>query len=694
MFPRPLITRRRLSRLLAAFAVFGAARARTPNDAAEPFESVLDGDVRVRMRDGVGLATDVYRPARKGHAVAGRFPVILERTPYGRNATSFRDITAADPAPKSRARVAEYYVRHGYVVIFQDCRGCHDSEGRFVKYLNEGADGFDTCRWILAQPWSNERIGTMGLSYAAHTQVALACLNPPGLEAMYVDCGGFSNAYQDGIRQGGAFELKQVTWAYGLGLESPEVAKNPRLLAALKAVDLRAWFASMPWKRGHTPISLLPEYEDYVYEQWEHGNFDAFWKQIGIYAQGFYSRFSDAAMVHLSGWYDAYSRTATDNYVGLSKHGRGPVKLIMGPWTHGARSTPYAGDVDFGAGSTLDSDGGDIFARRLAWFDRYLKGMSEPDRQPSVRLFVMGGGSGHKTAEGRLDHGGRWRSESAWPIPAQPVPTMGGTVTSGEPLMRGGGYDQREGPSFYGSREPYLPVAARPDVLVFETNPLAEDVEVTGVIEANLWISSDSPDTDFTIKLMDVYPAGEDYPEGFALNLTDGILRCRYRDASLQQLMRAEVDTAADGVWNAVQTVITRSGTEERQPRTPEEWTTVRNAAITLVEATNLLIMEGRRVVATEFPAEAGGALDSVHIQALIAANRPAFDAFSAALRGAGVRAIAAIDARDPVALVTAGGEIDSVCEACHLTFWYPNQVIPALPDSTDIRLQAPSAAR
>jgi putative CocE/NonD family hydrolase len=97
--------------------------------------------------------------------------------------------------------------------------------------------------------------------------------------------------------------------------------------------------------------------------------------------------------------------------------------------------------------------------------------------------------------------------------------------------MRGGGYDQREGPNFYGSREPYLPVAARPDVLVFETKPLADDVEVTGVIEAQLWISSDAPDTDFTIKLIDVYPPGEDYPDGFALNLTDGILRCRYRDS-------------------------------------------------------------------------------------------------------------------------------------------------------------------
>jgi len=557
-----LLSRRRFSALAAAFGFFGA---RSAAEAADAGDVALESGVRVAMRDGVRLATDLYRPAKDGTPLAGRFPVLLERTPYGRNVTYFRDITAADPRPRTRAEVAAYYVRHGYVVIFQDCRGRHDSEGEFVKYLSEGADGYDTCRWIVAQPWSDQRIGTMGLSYAAHTQVALGCLDPPGLKAMYVDCGGFSNAYQGGIRQGGAFELKQVTWAYNLGLESPEVQSDPRRRAALEAVDLKAWFASMPWKRGHTPLSLIPDYERYVYEQWQHGAFDGYWKQLGLYAAGFYRQFADAAMVHLSGWYDAYARTATENYQGLAPAKRGPVKLIMGPWTHGARSASYAGEVDFGPGATLDADGGDLFARRLAWFDRYLKGVPStgPD-QPPVRIFVMGGGSGRKTAQGRLDHGGRWRSEPDWPLPdarptpyylsgdgslAQakpaagadpvsydfnpdhPVPTMGGTVTSGEPLMRGGGYDQRERAEFYGSRAPYLPVAARPDVLVFETDPLAEETEVTGAIEATLWVSSDAPDTDFTIKLLDVYPPSADYPQGFALNLSDGILRCRYRDS-------------------------------------------------------------------------------------------------------------------------------------------------------------------
>jgi putative CocE/NonD family hydrolase len=540
------LTRRSFSALALAFGVFGRSRAAT-----ETYEVALESNHRVALRDGVRLATDVYRPARGGRVVAGSFPVILERTPYGRNVTYFRDITAANPTPRTRAQVAEFYVRHGYVVIFQDCRGCHDSEGEFVKYLKEGDDGFDTCAWIRAQPWCDGRIGTMGLSYAAHTQVALACLDPPGLRAMYIDCGGFSNAYQDGIRQGGAFELKQVTWAYHEELESPQAKKDPRLMAALKAVDLEAWFARMPWKRGHTPMSLVPEYESYVYQQWEHGRFDGFWKQLGIYAEGYYPQFADAAMVHLSGWYDGYSRTATDNYIGLSRRKHGPVQLIMGPWTHGARSTSHSGDVEFGAGSTLDADGGDIFHRRLQWFDRYLKGLEGAKVSAApVRLFIMGGGSGRRTAQGRLDHGGRWRTERDWPIPDtrlapyylsangrltgssptaggrslsfdfnpdHPVPSNGGTITSGEPLMRGGGFDQG--------------VERRPDVLVFQTEPLMADVEVTGAIEANLWISSDAVDTDFTIKLIDLYPPGKDYPKGYALNLTDGILRCRYRQS-------------------------------------------------------------------------------------------------------------------------------------------------------------------
>ena len=528
------------------------------------YEVVVTRDRMVPMRDGVRLATDIYHPARNGAAVAERFPVILERTPYDKTAASRSERTPETARPKSRAEVAAFFVRRGYVVIYQDCRGRYASEGEFVKYLSDGDDGYDTCAWILAQPWCNGRIGTMGLSYAAHTQGALGSAGAPGVAAMFLDSGGFSNAYQGGIRQGGAFELKQATWAFNQALESPEIEADPERHAAMKAIDLRAWFRRMPWRRGDSPVSLAPEYEDYLFDQWEHGVFDGFWKQPGLYAAGFYDRFPEAAMVHVSSWYDPYPRTATENYIGLSRRKRGPVRLILGPWTHGDRQLTWAGDVDFGPRATLDGNlAPDFLTLRLRWFDRWLRGIENGvEQEPAVRLFVMGGGTGRKNSAGRLDHGGSWRAERDWPLPdtrwtsfylhrsgllapavpeessgfreyiydpEAPVPTIGGTVTSGQPVMVGGAFDQREGPRFFGSREPYRPLAERPDVLVFETPPLEADVEVTGPIVVNLWVSSSAPDTDFTAKLIDVYPPNADYPSGFAMNLTDGILRARYR---------------------------------------------------------------------------------------------------------------------------------------------------------------------
>src|SRR6202453_5405414 len=143
----------------------------------------------VPTRDGVRLATDVYLPA-----AAGPFPVIMERTPYGRHLASRSEITAANRTPASRAEVAAGFTAHGYAVVYQDTRGRYGSEGRFVKYLSDGEDGFDTCAWLRAQPWCDGRICTMGLSYAAHTQAALACLDPPGLGAQGLDWGGVGSS--------------------------------------------------------------------------------------------------------------------------------------------------------------------------------------------------------------------------------------------------------------------------------------------------------------------------------------------------------------------------------------------------------------------------------------------------------------------------------------------------------------------
>ena len=156
--------------------------------------------------------------------------------------------------------------------------------------------------------------------------------------------------------------------------------------------------------------------------------------------------------------------------------------------------------------------------------------------------------------------------------------------------------------------------------------------------------------------------------------------------ASIQELMQDVIDPCADGVWNAVETVTTQAGDQLHQPQTPDEWRGVRRAAMGLVEGTNLLVMDGRRVGAKEFAAEAAGALDSAHIQQRIAADRTAFEGFAAALREGGLSAIAAVDAKDPAALLAAGGALDQVCENCHLAFWYPNQVIPSFPRDDDPR--------
>jgi len=213
-------------------------------------EIVVDRDLMVRARDGAVLATDVYRPAGPGP-----FPVLLERTPYDKSAPSRSERTAAAARPRSRAEVAAYFVKHGYAVAYQDCRGRYHSGGHFTKYLSEADDGCDTLAWLLRQPWCNGLVGTFGLSYAAHTQAALGCLDPPGLAAQFLDCGGFSNAYRSGIRHGGAFDLKQATWAYRNALAD---ARDPAVKAVLEAQDIGAWFRRMPWHKRDSPISAAP----------------------------------------------------------------------------------------------------------------------------------------------------------------------------------------------------------------------------------------------------------------------------------------------------------------------------------------------------------------------------------------------------------------------------------------------------
>jgi hypothetical protein len=337
----------------------------------------------------------------------------------------------------------------------------------------------------------------------------------------------------------------------------------------LEAEDIAEWFTRLPWRQGHSPLRHHPDYEAYLFEQWTHGAFDNFWQQLGICTEGWYDRYSRAVCVHMSSWWDPYSLTATSNYVGLRRAGRGPQRLILGPWTHGDRSNSCFGDVEFGPEAPIDSWAGDWRQYRLRCFDHVVKGARLDE--PAVRIFVMGGGSGRRNAAGRLEHGGRWISAADWPLPeavptsfhlhnagrldpappppgaaplsydfdpARPVPTIGGAMSSLEPVASAGSWDQVEAPGFFGCKPPYLPLASRPDVLVFQTEALSAPVQVVGPIEVELFVATDAPDTDFTAKLIDVHPPSADYPRGYAMILTDGIMRLRYAEDPARPRLR------------------------------------------------------------------------------------------------------------------------------------------------------------
>ncbi|OYQ34606.1 antibiotic hydrolase [Niveispirillum lacus] len=516
-------------------------------------------DVMVMMRDGIRLATDIYLPGD------GAWPVLLERTPYNKCGTNHADRSAAQPVPRSKPEVAADFVNAGYAYVLQDCRGRFASEGEFTKYVYEAEDGIDMLEWLRLQPWCDGRIGTLGLSYGAHTQAAMASLGAPGLGAMIMDSGGFASAYHSGIRQGGAYELKQLTWAVKHAALSPRTAADPIRKAALAAQDVRNWMHINPWRTGHSPISAAPEYEDYIVQQWADECFNSGWQRPGLYARGHYRAFPDVPMLHVCSWYDPYAMSTPQNFQGLTAGGRrAPGRLVMGPWTHGQRSVTYAGEVDFGPSATLDGNLAlDYTALRRTFLDHHLllkRDVPDPLPHP-VSLFIMGGGPGGRNERGRWRHGGCWRFFSAWPPPearattfhlspdgslsagmgeqgclswdhdpAHPVPSIGGAVASGGAIIPAGAYDQREREGWLACPQPGRALADRPDILVFRTARLDQDVTVVGPIMVRLYLSSTAVDTDLVVKLVDEYPAGADGTPGFAMNLCHGIIRARFRD--------------------------------------------------------------------------------------------------------------------------------------------------------------------
>ena len=532
----PLVT---LAAVLLLPSLAGASHAQAP----ATYDVVLaERNLMIPTRDGRRMATDIYRPSRNGVAVTEPLPVLLQRTPYDKT--------------KAQAN-AEYLARHGYVVAVQDTRGRYKSEGTFLKVQPiDATDGYDTIEWLAKLPYVNGSVGMWGTSFAAHMEAGAAQLHPPSLKTIVVNMGGMSNAWDHGVRYRGAYEMgRQLTWAWSqLAADAPNPSVRKLLL---EQEPVEKWFNVQPMRRGLNPLSVVPEYEGWYLDFFEHADYDAFWKDPMMNWSEHYAQTSDIPMYQIGGWYDIFLAGTFENYAGLSRLKKAPQRLLVGPWVHHGDTLSYAGDVAFGSAAAIPDFDGDF---HLRWFDHYLKGVaSGAERDAPVRLFVMGTGDGHKDAAGRLMHGGYWRNETSWPLagtrmvpyyfhadgslsiakpternasttftfdPRHPVPTVGGGSSA---RLKDGAYDQREDPRFPPSQPPYLPLRSRADVVVFQTAPLEQDMEVIGPVHVALFGSTNRTDTDFTAKLIDVYPPSTEWPGGYDMNLTDAIIRGRYR---------------------------------------------------------------------------------------------------------------------------------------------------------------------
>jgi uncharacterized protein len=510
------------------------------------YDVVVQKDVRVPMRDGTKVALDLYLPAKDGKPVESKHPALLARTPYNKN---------------GQAAEARWFAGRGYAVVLNDVRGRYASEGHWRMLIDDPDDGFDLLQWIGQQPWSSGKVGTFGTSYVGGTQHALACTKPPELACM-IPVDSMSNIGIAGVRHMGAFELRFMNWIFTIGAPNArEALADPKLKAALEQNGklMPQHLLRLPIRPGTTPLKQVPEYEAWLVEAMRHGDNDAFWKQPGYSVVDNVERYADVPVYHVTGWYDSWCRQNVMNWQALSKSKKSPQHLIIGPWTHGSQARNFAGEVEFPAEAALDFN-----EWRLRWFERWLKGLDNGvEKEGPVRLFIMGGGDGKKSKSGRLQHGGSWREEKAFPLertqftpyylhadgslsktqsaektaattfrfdPDNPVPTIGGNLSSVAGILEAGGFDQRARANTLFAKD-LLPLSERRDNLVFQTAPLTEAMEATGPVTVHLYVSSTALDTDFTAKLIDVYPRSPDYPLGFDLNIGDSITRMRYRDS-------------------------------------------------------------------------------------------------------------------------------------------------------------------
>jgi uncharacterized protein len=476
---------------------------------------VLEKNVPVPMRDGVVLRADVMHPAE-----GGKFPVLLYRTPYGKEDEQ-REYTTFKHAAE-----------RGYAVVIQDVRGRYQSDGDFRPYENEGPDGYDTIEWCAGQPWSTGAVGTFGLSYPGAVQWLAAVQTPPHLKAM-VPAMTFSTP-QNFFYAGGTWDMSWIDWIWN------DIAGDTRAKKNLPGPRTDAE-ALATWKEaGETMLNTLPlsdvkplqQVAPYYFEWLRHPPEDPWWSWSEL--RGKYSRTS-AAVLNLSAWYDDNygPEGATTNYAGLLKARAGEndahTHLLLGPWVHGVDNTEKtrSGEREFGPTAAIDYDG-----VVLRWMDHYLKGVDNGvDREKPVRYFVMGRN--------------QWRDADQWPPAAKEMPLFLAPQTdrarSGQ--LQTTPFDNKDSFSEFVS-DPASPVvnpydssgahdyrklADRADVLTFDSSALEEDTEITGPIKARIFVSCDCRDFDLWARLLDVSP------DGTAINLMSpglDVLRASYRDLS------------------------------------------------------------------------------------------------------------------------------------------------------------------
>jgi putative CocE/NonD family hydrolase len=493
-------------------------------------ESVkLEINVAARMRDGINLYADIYRPDD-----AGKHPAILARSPYNKS-ESTSSVLGGYMNPQK-------FVRNGYAVVFQDLRGTGVSEGEFYARRAEANDGYDTVEWVASQPWCDGNVGMYGLSHLGFTQWAAAMTQPPHLKAI---CPAGTQAGARPYKHG-AFKLNQMLVWY-LILTAGALRRSKLPPQELKS--LRGSLVSMMDNIGdqlhHLPLKdvpvariagepdIIPFYTDYF----KYIEDESYWQQLHTPTP---LEKVVIPVFHICSWYDDLASDVVASYMGMKKRGgselaRKNQKLIMGTWTHSTEQQSVSGELDFGVAASGTS--ADVTGMHIRWFDHWLKGLDNGImEEPRVRIFVMGDNV--------------WRDETDWPLP--------NTKYTRYYFHSNGHANTRNGDGFLSTRLPgeeqtdiylYDPrnpaptksgrggfafmegafeqgkIEERTDVLVYTSAALETDVEVTGPIELILWASSSAVDTDFTAKLVDVWPDGKAY------NLVDGIVRARYRES-------------------------------------------------------------------------------------------------------------------------------------------------------------------